>query len=604
MPHILYVISLLLQQNQNKKLKTMMKKTILLLLALASFQFGQAADAVKLTLDAEKRGAEITNGLFSMTINPEGSVTAIRYAGEDILVGGQDGTAYLSYVTDQMKNGLKADATTVVNETPDQVEIVYSNSRESRSLHWSVGYIVRKGVPGYYTYAVVKARETSKGKFDNGLHEARLVYRMNPDIFNYVWVNDNSQSALPSNQSFRNPVQTIQDATFLLDDGQIYTKYDWSAYVKDDQLHGLMGDKIGAWLVQPTVDWVNGGVQKQELTVHGDVHSPLLLQMWQSCHFGGLPTRFEREQLKFYGPGLMYFNQGSREQMIADAKKRLAQEEKAYPYQWLKHDLFPLQRGQVKGRITIDKAFGTNTFRVILAKPGSDPMSQGDSYQYWAVTDSKGNFTIDKVRPGEYALYTYALNGEATGYYEHDGITVKVGKNDVGTINWNLEKYGTTLWRIGEADHYAKGYKFSDRHRAYGVCKEVPEDLTFTIGKSKESEDWYYAQTKNGYWNILFNIDQTYTEPLRLTIAHAAAAGRPKENVLLNGKDLGLIRTENDGSVYRSAILSGRYTVHTFDIDPKDLNQGENKLAFKLWGIPEGNLGGIMYDIIKLEAKK
>lgn len=68
----------------------------MMLLAVAACQFGHAADAVKLTLDAEKRGAEITNGLMTMTINPEGNVTSIRYADTDVLVGGQDGTAYLS----------------------------------------------------------------------------------------------------------------------------------------------------------------------------------------------------------------------------------------------------------------------------------------------------------------------------------------------------------------------------------------------------------------------------------------------------------------------------------------------------------------------------
>ena len=580
-----------------------MKKVFLLLLALTAFHAAQAADPVKLTLDAEKRGAVITNGLVTMTINPEGNVIAVRYADTDVLVGGQDGTAYLSYVTDQMKNGLRADATTVVQESDDIVEVLFSNSRESRSLHWSVGYIMRRGVPGYYTYAVVKARETSKGKFDNGLHEARIVHRMNPDVFNYAWVNDQSQAPLPSYYSFNHPVETIQDATFKMEDGQIYTKYDWSDYVKDDELHGLMGDKIGAWLIQPTVDWVNGGVQKQELTVHGDVHSPLILQMFQSRHFGGATTYFEREQQKFYGPGLIYFNQGTREQMIADAKRQTTAEQKDYPYLWLKNDLLPLKRGSVKGRITIDKAFGTSVFRVILAKPGTEPMNQGDSYQYWVVTDSKGNFTMDKVRPGEYAVYVYALNGEATGYFEHDGITVKVGKNDVGTIHWDAHKYGKTLWRIGEADHYAKGYRLSDRHRAYGVCKEVPEALTFTIGQSKESEDWYYAQTKNGRWNIDFDCQQTFTEPLRLTVALAGFANRAKTNVIVNGKNLGKLDADNDACVYRSAILSGRYHEFTFDIDPKDMVQGKNTVTLQMWGVPEGNLGGIMYDIIKLEAK-
>lgn len=572
-------------------------------LTVLMMQTVHAADVVKLTMDADQQGSEITNGLITMRINATGSVVSVRYADTDVLVDGKDGTAYFDYVTDQMKNGLKADATTVVCQTDDIVEIVYSNSRESRSLHWSVGYIVRRGVPGYYTYAVVKARETSKGKFDNGLHEARIVHRMNGDVFNYVWVNDHVQAPLPSVQSFRNPVQNIQDATFLLDDGKIYTKYDWSNYVKNDQLHGLLSDHIGAWLIQPTTDWVNGGVQKQELTVHGDIHSPLILQMFQSQHFGGQPTRFEREQRKFYGPALVYFNKGTREQMIADAKQQCQQELKVYPYQWLKHDLFPLTRGSLKGRITIPAVFGTTRFQVILAQPGGAPMKQGTGYQYWAETDAKGNFSIDKIRPGEYALYAYALNGEATGIFEHDGVNVKVGKNTVGTLDWKAEKYGKTLWRIGESDRLAAGFKFSDQPRAYATCKEVPEALTFTIGKSNPKTDWYYAQTKKGQWNIVFQCDKTYTNPLRLTIATAGLANRARADVLVNGKNIGTVRADNDSGIYRSAMLSGRDALFTFDIQPQDIRKGENTISLQLLGLNEGQLGGIMYDCIKLEAK-
>lgn len=582
----------------------MTRRLLLTALTVLMLQAGHAADAVKLTLDENQRGAEITNGMITMRISPEGNVVAVRYADTEVLVDGQDGTAYLSYVTDQMKNGLRADATRVLCQTDDMVEVLFSNSRESRSLHWAVGYIVRRGVPGYYTYAVVKARETSKGKFDNGLREARIVHRLNHEVFNYVWVNDQSQSPLPSLQSFRTPVENIQDATFKLDDGQIYTKYDWSAYVKDDQLHGLMGDKIGAWLIQPTTDWVNGGVQKQELTVHGDIHSPLILQMFQSQHFGGSTTYFEREQQKFYGPGLVYFNQGSREQMIADAKRQTAQELKDYPYQWLKNDLFPIERGQLKGRVTLkDKSFGTTRLQVILAKPGGEPMKQGDAYQYWAETDDKGNFTIDKIRPGEYALYAYALNGEATGIFEYDGVTVKTGKNSLAPLSWDLQRYGKTLWRIGEADRLAAGFKFSDQHRAYGFCKEVPAALTFTIGKSSEKDDWYYAQTKNGKWDIRFDCAQTFTAPLRLTIATAGLANRARADVLVNGKNIGTVRSDNDSGIYRSAMLSGRDALFTFDIAPEDIRQGENTITLQLLGLNEGNLGGIMYDCIKLEAR-
>ena len=231
-------------------------------------------------------------------------------------------------------------------------------------------------------------------------------------------------------------------------------------------------------------------------------------------------------------------------------------------------------------------------------------MLQGCGYQFWAETDSKGNFSIKDVRPGTYTLYAWALNGDVTGTFQQDGIIVKTGKNNAGNLTWNADKYGKTLWRIGESDRTVKGYKLSDKKRQYGLFKQVPEDLTFTIGKSKEKDDFYYAQAKKGKWNIEFNSDRTYNQPLRLTIATAGAAGKVKANVLVNDKNIGIMRTENDGSVYRSAILGGRDSLFVFDIEPQLIVKGKNTITLDLWGMPGNNLGGFMYDCIKLEAKE
>ena len=345
---------------------------------------------------------------------------------------------------------------------------------------------------------------------------------------------------------------------------------------------------------------MNGGVQKQELTVHGDTKSPLLLQMFQSNHFGGVTTHFDDGQQKMYGPALVYYNKGSREAMIADAKRQTAEEQNGYPYQWMKHPLFPVSRGSVSGTIGIGKSTGTTRFQVVLAQPGGKPMEQGNGYQFWAETDDKGHFTLENVRPGNYTLYAWALNGEATGTFEQDGIAVKTGKNDVGTLTWNPEKYGKTLWRIGEADRLSKGFKLSDHRRQYGMFKEVPADLTFIIGKSQEKTDWYYAQTKNGKWNIVFNLDQTYEKLLRLTIATAGAANGTRCNVWVNDKKVQLIRTVNDSGIYRSAMQSGKDGLYTLDLDAKHFQKGQNTITLEVWGIKK--LGGIMYDIIKLEV--
>ena len=572
------------------------KKTLLILMMVVSLFTTRAADVVTLILDADHRGATLSNGLITMHTTPDGNVNSVKCDGQQMILAGKKGDVYLSYVADSTKGGrLNADTMIVARQTDELVEVIYRQKSYHDHLQWEVGYIVRQGICGYYTYATVR----SDGL--NGLHEARIVHRLNPRLFNYAWVSDENQGPQPSTELLKNPVQKIQDATFLLSDSTIYTKYDYCNYVKDDQLHGMMGDEVGAWLITPSFEWVNGGVNKQELTAHGDNRSPLILQMFQSWHFGAGPARFYRGDRKMYGPALVYFNKGSRQQMIADAKKQTAQELAAYPYPWMQHELFPLQRGNVTGSIALDKAFSTTRFQVVLAQQGDNWTQQGHDYQFWTETDEKGNFTITHVRPGNYTLYAYALNGEATGQLTKDGISVKAGQNKLGAITWELPKYGTTLWRIGNADHRSAGFCLSDHRRQYGLFNEVPADLTYTIGKSKPETDWYYAQTKNGRWTIVFHSEATYTQPLRLTIAVAGAANHTRAEVIINGQRIGVVKTDNDSGIYRSAIQSGQPALFTFDIQPDMLRQGKNTLSLKVGNIK--HVGGIMYDCIKLEAK-
>lgn len=552
--------------------------------------------SVLLTLDKDQRGATLSNGLITIRITSDGNINSVRYDEQEMIQPGKRGNVYLSFVADSVKNGrLDADTAIIVRQSDEIVEIVYQG-KPQRGWQWQVGYIVRQGICGYYTYATVKASDSN-----DGLHEARIVHRLNPAIFNYAWVSDDNQGPQPSTAALKTPLAKIQDATFLLADSTIYTKYDYCNYIKDDALHGMMGDEVGVWLITPSFEWVNGGVGKQELTVHGDNRSPLILQMFQSQHFGAGTTYFKKDQQKIYGPALVYFNKGTREAMIADAKKQTSQELTSYPYQWMQHDLFPLKRGSVKGRIAVDKSFRSSRFQVVLAQPGSSFTQQGNDYQFWAETDAQGHFTIENVRPGAYALYAYALDGEATGVFEKDGIIVKAGKNDVGTLTWDIQKYGKTIWQIGEADHRAAGFCLSDHRRQYGVFNEVPADLTYTIGKSQPEKDWYYAQTKNGKWDIVFNCEETYLEPLRLTIATAGAANRTRARVFVNGKRIGEVKTENDSGIYRSAQQSGQPGLFTFDIKPELLQKGNNTITLNVYNIK--HVGGIMYDCIKLAAK-
>ena len=239
--------------------------------------FSAILATLSLTWDADHRGATIDNGQMKMHITSDGNVSSVRYADQEMVLSGKKGNVYFSYESDSTRNGrLNADTVIVVRQTAELVELIYRHQLPVKGLQWEVGYIVRQGVCGYYTYTVLKSTKMAAGVM-NSLHEARIVHRLNPKIFNYAWVSDDNQGPQPSTELLKNPLEKIQDATFLLSDSSIYTKYDYCNYVKDDQLHGMMGDGVGAWLITPSFEWVNGGVNKQELTVHGDVRSPLIL---------------------------------------------------------------------------------------------------------------------------------------------------------------------------------------------------------------------------------------------------------------------------------------------------------------------------------------
>ena len=134
------------------------------------------------------------------------------------------------------------------------------------------------------------------------------------------------------------------------------------------------------------------------------------------------------------------------------------------------------------------------------------------------------------------------------------------------------------------------------------MFNEVPADLTYTIGESRPDKDWYYAQTQNGNWNIVFNLDEKPQKPLRLTIATAGAANRARAKVLVNGRNIGEIKTVNDAGIYRSAMQSGQPGLFTFDIEAGNLKKGQNTITLNVWTIK--HVGGIMYDCIMLEEKE
>ena len=598
----------------------------MMLMVVYSLTVQSANGDVTLTRSgSNNRACTIRNDLVSVYIDTQGEITSF------LLYQNGDGDAshsvqlttdkgYFSVANSGGAARLSVNAFYVKVNTSDMVEVQYVTPVIG-GFEWVIGYVVRRGVAGVYHY--VQANCKADG---SDYSELRMGFRGDASLFNYAYVNDDLQDALPTPADIASATE-VTDATYRLADGSIYTKYDYAAFQKDDYVHGMMGDHVGLWMITPSVEWLNGGPMRQDLTVHATNTTPIALRHFHGNHFGGVSVYMNNGQSKYYGPHLIYANYSNassvataHSEMVADAKQRAAVEQSAWPYNWLRDESIK-KRGTVIGQITLsaeDAAyFKTTKLQVILAQPGSKPMLQGTGYQFWTETDASGNFTINNVREGSYSLYAYALNGAATGYYEKADVAVTANATtSVGTLTWTPDKYGDNskiLWKIGEADHLSMG-KLSGEKRQYGLWNDVPEEVNYTVGSSNLATDWYYAQAHNGNWYIKYQLDDIPTNPLRLTVATAGAANasmkvRSNENRSTYGIGLGnqaneVFRPKHDGSVTRSATLAGRDSVAVFYIPVSTLKKGENYLNLNLWGISENGAGGIMYDMIKLESNE
>lgn len=602
------------------------KFLLMMLMVVYSLTVQSANGDVTLTRSgSNNRACTIRNDLVSVYIDTQGEITSF------LLYQNGDGDAshsvqlttdkgYFSVANSGGAARLSVNAFYEKVNTSDMVEVQYVTPVIG-GFEWVIGYVVRRGVAGVYHY--VQANCKADG---SDYSELRMGFRGDASLFNYAYVNDDLQDALPTPADIASATE-VTDATYRLADGSIYTKYDYAAFQKDDYVHGMMGDHVGLWMITPSVEWLNGGPMRQDLTVHATNTTPIALRHFHGNHFGGVSVYMNNGQSKYYGPHLIYANYSNassvataHSEMVADAKQRAAVEQSAWPYNWLRDESIK-KRGTVIGQITLsaeDAAyFKTTKLQVILAQPGSKPMLQGTGYQFWTETDASGNFTINNVREGSYSLYAYALNGAATGYYEKADVAVTANATtSVGTLTWTPDKYGDNskiLWKIGEADHLSMG-KLSGEKRQYGLWNDVPEEVNYTVGSSNLATDWYYAQAHNGNWYIKYQLDDIPTNPLRLTVATAGAANasmkvRSNENRSTYGIGLGnqaneVFRPKHDGSVTRSATLAGRDSVAVFYIPVSTLKKGENYLNLNLWGISENGAGGIMYDMIKLESNE
>ena len=573
-----------------------MNKLLILLLSVLSSVAAMAADG-DVTMSVSGMTTKMSDGTWNITINSNGRVSSLQRKGTEFL---SSNGIYFDYTTSDGNKGLSPSKVKIIKQTAEHCEVLYSAT--SGNTIFEQGFIMRKGVPGIYTYVIATGTATSANE---PIKEARVCSRLAESMLN-GYVDWRMNGRIPSNSEMTEAEKsenTIQDATYRLADGSIYTKYNWANYIERDTLHGLRDNTYyGLYNIPVSYEWINGGCERQELTVHATSKSPITIQMLQGEHFGGQAMVLNEGEKKLYGPFLICTTYSKNP--VQSARKQWEKEVEAWPYQWFENDLYPRERGTVRGHLDVTTGQRNDSVRIVLAQEkGKDPYEMTRGYQFWTLTDADGNFEIKNVRPGTYNLFAYAKAGEVTDMLEQDDITVVAGDNNIGDITWTPKKYSELLWMIGQNDRRSSEFHFSDALRQYGLWNEVPKNLTFTIGQSSEQEDWYYAQVqKDGTWTIAFNLDKTYSGKTHLTASLAGCTGNGSTvSVKVNGTQRGTWKPgTNDAAIYRSAVNSGRHHLLTLDFDASALKQGANTIALTMSG--NGSNGGFMYDCIKLEA--
>ena len=555
-----------------------------------------AADG-DVTMSVSGMTTKMSDGTWSITINSSGRVSSLQRKGTEFLASNG---IYFDYTTSEGNKGLSPSKVTIIKNSAEHCEVLYSAT--SGNTIFEQGFIMRKGVPGIYSYVIATGTATSANE---PIKEARVCSRLADGMLN-GYVDWRMNGRIPSNSEMTTAEKeenTIQDATYKLADGSIYTKYNWANYIERDTLHGLRDNSYyGLYNIPVSYEWINGGCERQELTVHATSKSPITIQMLQGEHFGGQAMVLNEGEKKLYGPFLICTTYSKNP--VSSARNQWVKEVAEWPYQWFENDLYPRQRGTVRGHLNVTTGQRNDSVRIILAQEkGKEPIEMMHGYQFWTLTDANGDFEIKNVRPDTYNLFAYAKAGEVTDMLELDDITVSAGDNNLGTIDWTPKKYTQMLWMIGQNDRRSSEFKYSDALRQYGLWEQVPANLTYTIGQSNEATDWYYAQTqKGGTWTVKFNLDERPAGRVYLTASLAGCSGTGSTiTVKVNGTQRATWKPGvNDACIYRSAINSGRHYVFTTDFINTGLKVGENTVTFTYSG--GGSKDGIMYDCIKLEA--
>lgn len=366
-------------------------------------------------------------------------------------------------------------------------------------------FVLRRNSPGIYTYEKYgySSQDASQVASQNlgPLHigQTRYSVRVDPTMFTQYAVSNKRMGTLPTPQDIANS-NTFTNATHLLSNGAVYTKYSYSQYQYKTRAYGFYGDGTGISFVTPHEDYLGGGPSRQDLTLEQTSQSPILLWQPISSHYGAPGVTPTAGWSKLYGPIFIYVNHtDSLQSMWQNDQQEAALQGLQWPYQWLMDPLYQASsRGRVVGHLQLPGTYHPiQKGWVVLASPGVDWQLQSLGYEAYAPLSPGGSFSIPAARPGTYTLYAFADGVD--GQFELSNITVRAnGVTNVGNQQWTPLSYGKTLWQIGNPSRSSEQFRNGANHYQFADYLQYPLDfpkgVNYYVGQSNYATDWNYVQ--------------------------------------------------------------------------------------------------------------
>ncbi|KAF8598157.1 hypothetical protein BDV93DRAFT_451596 [Ceratobasidium sp. AG-I] len=362
--------------------------------------------------------------------------------------------------------------------------------------------------------------------------------------------------------------------------GQTRSKFYSSVPFINDQVHGVTGSGVGAFMVMPgnAYETTSGGPFMRDINNQAGAQQEIYFYM----NSGHMKT--EEFRTGFFGPYALVFTSGTAPSGNLDTT--------FFSTLGLTGYVAASGRGTVSGTISgVSSSFQA----VVGLKNGAA--------QYWGKVSS-GSYAISGVKPGIYAATLFKKELEVgTG-----SVTVSAGKT--ATLNMkSSESVKTTLWQIGVPDGTPSGFLNADKIETMHPSDSRMSSwkaTTFTIGSSSPAS-FPMAQfiSVNNPTTIKWTAtsSQIGTRTLRIRTTSSFNGGRPTIKVNSWSSASPAAPTKIDSRGVTRGSWRGYNQMYEYTIPAGTLVTGSNTFTIT---IISGNTGetflsaNVVYDSIEL----